>query len=363
MVAQISRQRKRIIPVVGYAARQAKGPLIPYPFERREPREHDIVIDIQYCGICHSDMHQVRDEWGGSTFPLVPGHEIAGIVSQVGAKASRYKVGDRVGVGCFVDSCRDCSPCRKGLEQYCAEGCTLTYNGVERDGETHTQGGYSNKIVVDDNYVLRIPDNLPLDRAAPLLCAGITLYSPLMHWKAGPGKKVAIIGLGGLGHIGVKVAHALGAEVTVLSHSLEKQEEAKKMGADKFYTTSDTNSFKKHRGYFDLVINTVSVVLDSNKLLKMLALDGTMVLVGLPENEISIGAFSLASARRSLAGSAIGGIRETQEMLDFCSKYNIVCDVEVIPIQKVNEAYDRVVNSDVRYRFVIDIANSLTCKD
>ena len=355
MVAQISRQRKRIIPVVGYAARQAKGPLIPYPFERREPREHDVVIDIQYCGICHSDIHQVKDEWGGSTFPLVPGHEIAGIVSQVGAKASRYKVGDKVGVGCFVDSCRKCSPCHRGLEQYCVEGCTLTYNGIERDGKTPTQGGYSNKIVVDEDYVLRIPDKLPLDRAAPLMCAGITLYSPLMHWKAGPGKRVGIIGFGGLGHMGVKIAHALGAEVTVLSHSLKKQEDAKRMGADYFYATSDPKTFEKLKGYFDLIVNTVSVELDLRKYSDLLALDGTMVIVGLPEKDMSINAFSLINARRSIAGSVIGGIKETQEMLNFCNKHNITCDIELIPIQQVNEAYERVINSDVRYRFVIDI--------
>jgi alcohol dehydrogenase (NADP+) len=343
-----------MIPVVGYAAKQAKGPLTSYTFKRRDPLDHDIVIDIQYCGICHSDIHQVKDEWGGSTFPIVPGHEIAGIVSQVGAKASRYNVGDRVGVGCFVDSCRDCSPCRKGLEQYCAEGCTLTYNGVERDGKTHTQGGYSNKIVVDENYVLRIPDNLPLDCAAPLMCAGITLYSPLVYWKAGPGKKVAIIGFGGLGHMGVKIAHALGAQVTVLSHSLKKQEDAKRMGADQFYATSDQKTFEVLKGHFDLIVNTVSIEIDLNQYLSLLGLDGTMVIVGLPEKEMSIGAFSLINARRSIAGSVIGGILETQEMLDFCNKHNISCDIELIPIQKVNEAYQRVINSDVRYRFVID---------
>ena len=343
-----------MIPVVGYAAKQAKGPLTSYTFERRDPLDHDIVIDIQYCGICHSDIHQVKDEWGGSTFPIVPGHEIAGIVSQVGAKASRYKVGDRVGVGCFVDSCRECSPCRKGLEQYCAKGCTLTYNGVERDGETHTQGGYSNKIVVDENYVLRIPDNLPLDRTAPLMCAGITLYSPLVYWKAGPGRKVAIIGFGGLGHMGVKIAHALGAQVTVLSHSLRKQEDAKRMGADQFYATSDSKTFEVLKGHFDLIVNTVSVEIDLNQYLSLLGLDGTMVIVGLPEKEMSIGAFSLINARRSIAGSVIGGILETQEMLDFCNKHDISCDIELIPIQKVNEAYQRVINSDVRYRFVID---------
>jgi uncharacterized zinc-type alcohol dehydrogenase-like protein len=349
--------------VCGYAAHRAKELLIPYSFERRKPGEHDVAIDIKYSGICHSDIHKVNNGWGGSTFPIVPGHEIAGIVSDVGTKVTRYTVGDRVAVGNFVDSCRKCGPCHKGLEQYCVEGATWTYDAVERDGKTRTYGGYSNKIVVDENYVLRIPDNLPLDRSAPLLCAGITLYSPLMHWKAGPGKKVAIIGLGGLGHIGVKIAHALGTEVTVLSHSLQKEEEAKRMGANNFYSTSDPSTFKKLRGYFDGIINTVSVVLDFNKYMKLLALDGTMVLVGLPESAISIGPFFLTSARRSLAGSAVGGIRETQEMLDFCSKYNIACDIELIPIQKVNEAYERVVKSDVRYRFVIDIANSLKCKD
>jgi uncharacterized zinc-type alcohol dehydrogenase-like protein len=294
---------------------------------------------------------------------MVPGHEIAGIVSQLGTKVTRYRVGDRVAVGNFVDSCRNCGPCHKGLEQYCVKGARWTYDAVEEDGKNQTYGGYSNKIIVDENYVLRIPDNLPLDRSAPLLCAGITLYSPLIHWKVGPGKKVAIIGLGGLGHIGVKIAHTLGAEVTVLSRSLEKEEEGKRMGADNFYSTSDPSTFKKLKGYFDVMINTVSEVLDFNRYMKLLALDGTMVLVGLPESAISIGAFSLTSARRSLAGSAVGGIRETQEMLDFCSKHNIACDIELIPIQKVNEAYERVLRGDVRYRFVIDIANSLKCKD
>jgi alcohol dehydrogenase (NADP+) len=344
-----------MIPVHGYASTQAKGPLTLYEFERREPLDHEVVIDIQYCGICHSDIHQVSDEWGGSTFPMVPGHEIAGIVSQVGTNVSRYKVGERVGVGCFVDSCRKCSPCRDGLEQYCVEGCTLTYNDVERDGKTSTQGGYSNKIVVNEDYVLKIPNDLPLPRAAPLMCAGITLYSPLMHWNAGPGKKVAIIGLGGLGHMGVKIAHALGAEVTVLSHSLNKQEDGRRMGADHFFATSDSRTFEKLKGSFDMIINTVSVELDMNSYLNLLRLDGTMVIVGLPEKELSFGASSLTNARRRLAGSVIGGINEIQEMLEFCEKHKIYCDVELTPIQKVNEAYQRVVNSDVKYRFVIDM--------
>jgi uncharacterized zinc-type alcohol dehydrogenase-like protein len=288
---------------------------------------------------------------------MVPGHEIIGNVLQVGSQVTRFKVGDKVGVGCFVDSCRNCDACRQGLEQYCSNVLT-TYNGIEKDGKTPTQGGYSNKIIVDENYILHIPDNLALERTAPLLCAGITLYSPLIRWKAGSGKKVAIIGLGGLGHIGVKIARALGAEVTVLSHSLKKQEDAKKMGADSFYATSDPKTFEKLEGYFDIMINTVSTDLNLNQYLNLLSLDGTMVVVGVPEKDSQISAYSLISARRNLAGSLIGGIQETQEMLDFCSKHNIACDVELIPIQKVNEAYERILNSDVRYRFVIDL-NSL----
>jgi uncharacterized zinc-type alcohol dehydrogenase-like protein len=348
--------------VQGYAAQQAKAPLTPYSFDRREPRDHDVVIDIQYCGICHTDIHQVRDEWGASTFPMVPGHEIAGVVTGIGPKVTRYKMGDRVAVGCFVDSCRKCEPCLKGLEQYCVEGPTLTYNAVERDGKNRTQGGYSNKIIVDENYVLRIPENIPMNHAAPLLCAGITMYSPLIHWKAGPGKKVGIIGLGGLGHMGVKIAHALGAEVTVLSHSLRKQEDGKRMGADNFYATSDQETFKRLKGYFDLLINTLSVEIDWDQYLNLLALDGTMVVVGNSGKKSPIGASTLINGRRSLAGSVIGGIRETQEMLDFCSKHNLSSDIETIPIQKVNEAYERVVKSDVRYRFVIDM-KSLESRD
>jgi uncharacterized zinc-type alcohol dehydrogenase-like protein len=341
---------------MGYAAAAAKAALAPYSFERREPREHDIAIDIKFCGICHSDIHQARDEWGGSIFPMVPGHEIAGIVKAVGSKVTKYKVGDKVGVGCFVDSCRACAACQQGLEQYCASQAVWTYNARAKDG-TPTFGGYSDKIVVDENYVLRMPANLPLDAAAPLLCAGITLYSPLMHWHAGPGKSVAIIGLGGLGHMGVKLGHALGAEVTVLSHSLKKQADAKRLGADRFYATADPETFTKLKSSFDLIINTVSAEMDWNPYLTLLKLDGAMVVVGVPEKPTPIASFSLIAGRHSLAGSAIGGIRETQEMLDFCGKHNITCDIETIPIQKVNEAYERVLKSDVRYRFVIDMAS------
>jgi len=344
----------------GYAAMTAKAPLAPYSLERREPREHDVAIDIRYCGICHSDIHQARNEWGDflqeSIFPMVPGHEIAGVVTAVGAKGTRYKVGDKVGVGCFVDSCRTCAECKKSLEQYCAVHTVWTYNGREND-DTPTYGGYSEKIVVDENYVLRIPDNLPLDKAAPLLCAGITLYSPLKHWNAGPGKKVAIVGLGGLGHMGVKLAHALGAEVTVLSQSRKKKDDGKRLGADHFYATSDPETFNQLAGYFDLIINTVSAEIDWNQYFGLLKLDSTMVLVGVPEKKIPVAAMPLLARRRSLAGSAIGGIKETQEMLDFCGKHGITSDIEVIPIQKVNEAYERVQKSDVRYRFVIDMAS------
>ncbi len=339
----------------GYAAPAAKAPLEPIAFERRVPGDHDVAIEIAYCGICHSDIHQARDEWGGSAFPMVPGHEIAGIVTSTGSKVTRYRVGDRVGVGCFVDSDRTCDACARGLEQYCANAL-FTYNSERPDG-TRTMGGYSQSIVVDENYVLRIPDNLPLDAAAPLLCAGITLYSPLRHWNAGPGKRVAIVGLGGLGHMGVKIAHALGANVTVLSQSLGKAGDGKRMGADHYYATSDPQTFEKLAGTFDLIINTVSAQMDWNQYLELLKLDGTMVVVGIPEQQVPLGASSLVGGRRSLAGSLIGGIAETQEMLDFCSEHGIASEIEVIPIQDVNAAYERVLKSDVRYRFVIDMAS------
>jgi len=345
-----------MIKTKGYAAASAKALLQPYAFERREPREHDVAIDIKFCGICHSDIHQARDEWGGSIFPMVPGHEIGGVVTAVGSKVTKYKAGDKVGVGCFVDSCRVCAPCMQGFEQFCIHSPVFTYNSREKDG-TPTMGGYSDNIVVDENYVLRMPGNLPMDAAAPLLCAGITLYSPLKHWQAGPGKKVAILGLGGLGHMGVKIGHAMGAEVTVLSHSLRKQADAKRLGADRFYATSDPDTFLKLQGEFDLIINTVSSPIDFDPYMALLKIEGSMVLVGIPEKPIQLAAFSVIAGRRSLSGSMIGGIQETQEMLDFCAQHEIACDIEVIPIERVNEAYERVVKSDVRYRFVIDMAS------
>lgn len=341
----------------GYAAPKPNAPLAPFSFERRDPRDYDVAIDIKFCGICHSDIHQVRDEWFPGIYPMVPGHEITGIVSRVGSKVTKFQPGDKVGVGCMVDSCRKCTSCIRNLEQYCLEGMTLTYNALERDGKTPTYGGYSDHIVVDENYVLRIPDKLPLDAAAPLLCAGITLYSPLKHWSAGPGKKVAIVGMGGLGHIGVKIAHALGAEVTVLSQSLSKEKDGKRFGAAHYYATSDPETFKQLKSSFDLIVNTVSANIDWNEYVNLLKLDGTMVVVGAPDKPVPVNAFPLLMGRRSIAGSGIGGIKETQEMLDFCAQHNTPCDIEIIPMQKVNEAYERVLKSDVRYRFVIDIAS------
>ncbi|MQV08094.1 NAD(P)-dependent alcohol dehydrogenase [Sinorhizobium meliloti] len=337
----------------GYAATDASKPLAPFTFERREPRDDDVVIDVKYCGVCHSDIHQARDEWGNSTFPMVPGHEIVGIVRAVGSQVTRFKIGDRVGVGCFVDSCTTCAKRDLDLEQY-LPGLVVTYNGVEADG-TPTQGGYSDHIVVKEGYVLSIPENLPLEAAAPLLCAGITLYSPLRHWKAGPGKKVAIVGLGGLGHMGVKLAHAMGAEVTVLSQTLSKKEDGLKLGADHYYATKDPETFTKLSGSFDLIICTVAAEIDWNAYLNLLKVDGDLVLVGIPENPVPVHAFSLVPARRSISGSMIGSIKETQEMLDFCGEHGIVSEIETIRMEQINEAYERVVRSDVRYRFVIDM--------
>ncbi|RDL50247.1 NADP-dependent alcohol dehydrogenase C 2 [Ensifer sp. M14] len=340
----------------GYAATDASKPLTPFTFERREPRDDDVVIDIKYCGVCHSDIHQARNEWGNSAFPMVPGHEIVGIVTAVGSKVTKFKVGDRAGVGCFVDSCTNCATRDLDLEHY-MPGLVVTYNGVEADGKTATQGGYSDSIVVKEGYVLSIPENLPLDAAAPLLCAGITLYSPLRHWKAGPGKKVAIVGMGGLGHMGVKLAHAMGADVTVLSQTLSKKEDGLKLGADHYYATNDPETFKTLQGQFDLIICTVAAEIDWNAYVNLLKVDGNFVLVGIPENAVPVHAFSLVPARRSISGSMIGSIKETQEMLDFCGEHDIVSEIETIKIQEINEAYERVVKSDVRYRFVIDMAS------
>ena len=321
--------------------------------ERRDLGEHDVLIDIAYAGICHSDIHQAREEWGKATFPMVPGHEIAGVVSAVGSGVTKRAVGDRVGVGCFVDSCRECERCLSGEEQFCVRGMVATYNGRQYSGEP-TYGGYSTQIVVDENYVLHIPDEIGLDVAAPLLCAGITLYSPLKNWGAGPGKKVAIVGMGGLGHMGVQLAHALGAEVTVLSQSLSKEEDGRRLGADHYYATSDKSTFRTLRGTFDLIISTVSADLDMDAYLRLLAFEGSFVFVGLPENAQTFRVFSLTGGRRSISGSNIGGIRQTQQMLDFCAAHGIASLVETITADEVDAAYDRVVKSDVRYRFVID---------
>ncbi|MBY8864462.1 NAD(P)-dependent alcohol dehydrogenase [Streptomyces sennicomposti] len=341
--------------VAAYAAPSAKAPLERTTIERRTVGEHDVLIDIQYAGICHSDIHQAREGWGEAIFPMVPGHEIAGVVSEVGSGVTKFKVGDRVGVGCMVDSCRECEPCRSGREQHCVRGSVQTYNGVGKDGRP-TYGGYSQKIVVDEAFTLRIPDGISLDVAAPLLCAGITTYSPLKHWGAGPGKKVAVVGLGGLGHMGVKIAHALGAEVTVLSQSLRKKDDGLKLGADHYYATSDPKTFEELAGTFDVVLSTVSAPLDFGAYLGLLKTGGALVNVGAPEEPISLNLFSLIGGNKTLAGSMIGGIAETQEMLDFCAEHNMGAEIELIEASQVNEAYERVLNSDVRYRFVIDAA-------
>ncbi|WP_435209949.1 NAD(P)-dependent alcohol dehydrogenase [Streptomyces sp. bgisy034] len=341
--------------VAAYAAPAAKAPLERTTIERREVGEFDVLIDIKFAGICHSDIHQAREGWGEATFPMVPGHEIAGIVSEIGPGVTKYRVGDRVGVGCMVDSCRECENCLAGLEQYCLKGNIQTYNGVGKDGEP-TYGGYSQKVVVAESFVLRIPDGLSLDVAAPLLCAGITTYSPLRHWNTGPGKKVAILGMGGLGHMGVKLAHALGAEVTVLSQSLRKKDDGLKLGADHYYATSDEQTFRELRGRFDLILSTVSAPLNLDQYLSLLKTDGAFVNVGAPEEPVALNLFSVIMGRKTLAGSGIGGIRETQEMLDFCAEHGIGAEIELIGADEINDAYERVLGSDVRYRFVIDTA-------
>ncbi len=339
-----------------YAAGKAGALLAPFEIERRAVGSRDVLIDIHFCGICHSDIHQVRDEWGHSLYPMVPGHEIVGVVAGVGTKVKKFKMGDNVGVGCLVDSCRKCPDCHEGYEQFC-QSPVFTYNCKEKDGKTLAQGGYSTRIVVDEDFVLRLPENLPLNAMAPLLCAGITTYSPLRHWKAGPGKKVGVIGLGGLGHMAVKIAKAMGAEVSVLSRSRNKEADAKRLGAHHYYAVGEAGTLEKLAHVFDLILCTVSVDVDWNEYLATLKRDGTMVLLGVPPKAPTVKAASLIFGRRSLAGSLIGGIQETQEMLDFCGKHGIVSDIEMIPVQKVNEAYERVIKGDVKFRFVIDIAS------
>lgn len=321
---------------------------------RRAVRPDDVLIEIAYAGICHSDIHNARDEWAPGMYPMVPGHEIAGIVTEIGAEVTKFKVGDRVGVGCFVDSCGRCEPCRAGEEQFCDQGAVMTYNSKDHDGEI-TYGGYSTHIVVKQDYVLRIPQAIVFETAAPLLCAGITTYSPLRQWKTGPGMNVAVIGMGGLGHMAVQYAHSMGAHVTVISQTRSKEEDGRRFGANDYRATSEEGTLKALRGMFDLIINTVSADINVDALLKTLKLDGTMVFVGLPENPQSFSVFSLTSQRRSLTGSNIGGIKETQEMLDFSAQHGITSQVEVISADDVDEAYERVVRSDVRYRFVIDV--------
>ncbi|MEO7800919.1 MAG: NAD(P)-dependent alcohol dehydrogenase [Ginsengibacter sp.] len=342
--------------IKSYAAQAATTPLAPHTIDRRDPKPDDVQIDILYCGVCHSDLHTVRDEWGGTIYPCVPGHEIVGKVIAVGDKVTKYKVGDTVGVGCLVDSCNECSNCKEGLEQYCVNGFVGTYNGQQRDGSGYTFGGYSKQIVVKEDFVLRIADNLPLEGVAPLLCAGITTYSPLRHWKVKAGDKVGVVGLGGLGHMGVKLAVSMGAEVTMLSHSPSKREDAKKLGAHKFILTSDKEQVKSVTGYFNFILDTVSADHDYNMYLSMLGTNGNMVCVGAPPSPAQIPAFNLIFGRRSIGGSLIGGIPETQEMLDYCAEHNIVSDVEVIDIKDINESYERMLKGDVRYRFVIDMA-------
>ncbi|GAB3923375.1 NAD(P)-dependent alcohol dehydrogenase [Larkinella terrae] len=344
-----------MIAAKGYAAQDARSPLAPFQFERRDLKPHDVQFDILYCGVCHSDLHQIRDEWGGSIYPMVPGHEIVGRVTKVGAQVTKFNVGDLAAVGCMVDSCRQCENCREGLEQYCLKGNSQTYNGREQDGKTPTFGGYSNLMVVHEDFALHISESLDLAAVAPLLCAGITTYSPLRHWKVGKGHRVAVLGLGGLGHMAVKFAVAFGAEVTMLSTSPSKEEDARRLGAHKFVLTSDRDQVKDVKGYFDFIIDTVSAPHDYNLYLSLLRTNGVHICVGAPPTPAEIRGFSLIGGRKSIAGSGIGGIPETQEMLDFCAEHNIVSDIELINIKDIQTAYDRMLKGDVRYRFVIDM--------
>ena len=337
-----------------YAAFDTTSPLRPFEVQRREPGPDDVAIDILYCGICHSDLHQVKNDWGNAKFPMVPGHEIVGRVVAVGANVKKLKVGELAGIGCMVDSCRTCSSCERGLENYCLNGMTPTYNGFERDGKTPTHGGYSKHVVCDERFVLKVAEQGSLETIAPLLCAGITTYSPLRHWKVGKGSKVGVVGLGGLGHMAVKLAAAMGAEVTLFSSSNRKREDAKRLGAHEYVVTSDAAEMTKQKGRLDFVLDTVSADHDVTALIQTLRVDGTLCLVGAPEKPLALRAFPLLFGRRSFAGSGIGGIPETQEMLDFCAQHRIGSDVEVVAADRINEAYERLAKADVRYRFVID---------
>jgi len=345
-----------MINTKGYAAQAAGVPLAPWDFQRRELNPHDVQLDIIYCGVCHSDLHQVRDEWGNGIFPMVPGHEIVGRVSRTGNHVQRFKVGELVGVGCLVDSCKECDNCREGLEQYCLNGNSQTYNGMEQDKKTPTYGGYSNMIIVHEDFVLSIPENLPLQGVAPLLCAGITTYSPLRHWKVGKGHKIAILGLGGLGHMAVKFASSFGAEVTMLSTSPSKEADARKLGAHKFVLTTHEESVNAVKGYFDFILDTVSAPHNYDLYLSLLKTNGVHICVGAPPAPTQIMGFNLIMGRKSLVGSLIGGLPETQEMLDYCGEHDIVSEVEVIDIKYIETAYERMLKGDVRYRFVIDMA-------
>jgi uncharacterized zinc-type alcohol dehydrogenase-like protein len=345
-----------MLETIGYAAQTPKASLAPWTFQRRSAGKNDVLVEILYCGVCHSDIHQARDEWGGGIFPMVPGHEIVGRVQQVGKSVKRFKVGDSVGVGCFVDSCRKCPHCKHGLENYCDKHFALTYNGTEMDLKTPTYGGYSNQIVVDQHFVLKIPKSLDLARTAPLLCAGITTYSPLKHWKVGKGHRLGVMGLGGLGHMAVKFGKAMGAHVTVLSTSPNKAADAKRLGAKSFVVTTNPDELAKHAGTLDFILSTVAAKHDIDVPLNLLKTDGTLIMVGVPEEPLAMHPASIIMKRKKIGGSLVGGIKETQEMLNFCGKHKIMADIELIPIQKINEAYDRTVRGDVKYRFVIDNA-------
>lgn len=341
----------------GFAAKQAKAPIEPFSFERRDPLWNDVVIAIEFCGICHSDVHQVNEDWFPGIFPMVPGHEIVGRVSRVGSAVKKFKVGDLAGVGVMVDSCRKCESCKLGQETYCDIGAIFTYNGRDKNGEP-TYGGYANNIVVDEAYTLKIPANLDLAATAPLLCAGITTYSPLRHWKAGKHSKVGIVGLGGLGHMGLKFAHAMGAHVVQFTTSAKKKEDALRLGADEVVMSNDAKAIQAHASSFDVILDTVSADHDINAYVNLLKRDAVLVLLGAPDRPASLSVFPLLMKRRSIAGSGAGGIRETQEMLDFCSQHNVVSDIEIVPTTKINEAYKRLLANDVKYRFVLDIARA-----